>query len=202
MDARDLLLIQHAGVHAFDVSGSPSPTLADRTFGNISDVQVRLCPGLTMNSVAWLMWHIARTEDVFVNVIIAAKSEVFDDSWRKRLGVDRRDIGTSMTSDEVAALSDAVDVQAVRDYRRAVGQRTREFIGAMPASAWEGKIELSDMQRAADAGAFAPAAAGLAQYFAGWSRAGLLAALAVVHNATHIGEAQTVRSVGGFGLDH
>jgi hypothetical protein len=202
MDARDLLLIQHTGVHACDVTGSSSPTLADRTFSTMSEAQLRLRPGPNMNSVAWLMWHIARTEDVFVNVIIAAQPQVFDDPWRKRLRVDRRDIGTSMTSDEVAALSDGVDVQAVRDYRRAVGQRTREFIGAMPASAWEGKIEPSDMQRAAGAGAFAPAAAGLVQYFAGWSRAGLLAALAVAHNATHIGEAQTVRSLGGFGLDH
>ena len=42
----------------------------DRILGGISDDQMRLRPGKETNSIAWLVWHMARTEDVVVNLVV------------------------------------------------------------------------------------------------------------------------------------
>ena len=64
MDARDLLLDEHGRMHAAGVTGDKG-TLAERTFGGLSDDQMRVRPREDLNSLAWLMWHIARAEDIF-----------------------------------------------------------------------------------------------------------------------------------------
>lgn len=200
MDAKDLLLMQHVAMHSAAVSGSSRPTLADRALDKLTEAQLRLRPAPGMNSIAWCFWHIARAEDLFVNVALAGQPQSLDDAWRKRLGVDRRDIGTGMTADEVAALTDAIDVTALREYRDAAGRRTREVIAALPASGWEGQVGAEAMKRAAEAGAFAPAGAWLEQVFASFPRAAALAGITVSHCAQHIGETFTIRSLGGFGV--
>ena len=198
MDAKDLLLTQHAIVHSAAVSGARGGTLADRTF-KVSDEQMRVRPA-GQNSLAWLLWHMARAEDVFVNVIFQAGPQVHDATWRKRLGVDRPEFGAGMTADEVATLSDTIDLAALREYRDAVGRRTRELVREMPEAAWDGRVEAADMLRAVDAGALGRSAAPLSQFFTGQRRAVLLASILAVHNSEHLGEALTVRSLAGFSL--
>jgi hypothetical protein len=199
MDAKVVLLAQHAVLHAAAVSGARGPTLGDRTFGKMTDEQMRRRPVPGTNSCAWLLWHIARAEDLFVNVVFAAAPQVFDAGWRKRLGVDVLDIGTGNTPDEVAALSDGIDLPALREYRDAVGRRTRDLISGLADDAWEGRVEPADIQRAVDAGALGRAATGLSQFFTGQRRSVTLASIVAIHTSEHIGEALTVRGLGGFG---
>src|SRR5436305_13797476 len=116
MDARDLFLDQHAGVQSAAVGGNKM-SAAERTFGGLSDAQMRARPREDLNSLAWLMWHIARAEDIMVNVFIAGRPQVFDDTWAKRLGVSRRDFGIGMTSAEVSELTHALDPAALRGHR-------------------------------------------------------------------------------------
>ncbi|MBI1736590.1 MAG: DinB family protein [Candidatus Rokubacteria bacterium] len=198
MDAKDLLLTQHAIVHSAAVSGARGGTLADRTF-QVTDEQMRVRPA-GQNSLAWLLWHVARAEDVFVHLIFGAGAQVHDETWRTRLGVDRPEFGAGMTPEEVAALTDTIDLAALREYRNAVGRRTRDVLRELPDSAWEGRIEPADMQRAGDAGALGRAAAPLTQFFTGQRRAVLLPSILAIHTSEHIGEALTVRSLGGFSL--
>lgn len=199
MTARDLFLMQHAAVHGSAVRGRGGPTLADRAFANIPDARLRLRPAPGQNSLAWILWHIARAEDALVNLVLLAQPQVLDGGWVERMAVTRRDIGTGMTAEEVAALSEAADLAALREYRDAVGRRTRELVEAMPEDGWTGRVEAADVERAVAAGAFGGKAAPLAGYFTGWPRAAVLGGLAVIHSAEHIGEAFTVQSLGGFG---
>ena len=97
MDARDLFLDQHAAMHSVAVGGNKM-SAAERTFTGLTDAQMRVRPREDLNSVAWLMWHIARAEDIMVNTILAGRPQVFDDTWMKRLGIGRRDFGIGMTS--------------------------------------------------------------------------------------------------------
>jgi hypothetical protein len=64
--------------------------------------------------------------------VASGGSQVFDDAWMKRLGIGRRDFGIGMTSPEVTELTRQIDVGALREYRDAVGRRTREIIGRLP----------------------------------------------------------------------
>src|SRR5215472_15949396 len=66
MDARDLLLEEHSAVHSASVGGNTF-SIADRTFAGLTDEQMRVRPREDLNSLAWIMWHIARAEDVMTN---------------------------------------------------------------------------------------------------------------------------------------
>ena len=65
MDARDLFLDQHAVMHSAAVGGNKM-SAAERTFAGLTDEQMRVRPREDLNSLAWLMWHIARGEDIMV----------------------------------------------------------------------------------------------------------------------------------------
>jgi DinB family protein len=185
MDARDLFLQQHAAAHSAAVGGNRM-SMAERTFGGLSEAQMRVRPREDLNSLAWLMFHIARTEDVFVNTLLAGRPQVFDDDWAKRLALTRRDFGFGMTSAEVSDLSGQVDVPALREYRDAVGHRTRDVVAGFTPQDWQGTID-------------AHAAEGFSKNMPGRPRAAVLSTIALLHSAGHMGEAITVRSAGGFG---
>lgn len=196
MDARDLFLDQHAAVHSAAVGGNKM-SAAERALGGLSDEQMRVRPREDLNSLAWLLWHIARAEDIMVNAVLSGRAQVFDDAWMRRLGITRRDFGIGMTSPEVSELTRQIDLGALREYRDAVGFRTREVVGDFD---WSGAIPAEAMERAASEGAFSAARREpLVKAFTGRPRAAVLSGIALFHPSGHLGEAVTVRSAGGFG---
>lgn len=198
MDARDLLLDEHRRMHAATV-GDEKASLAERTFGGLSDEQMRARPREDLNSLAWLMWHIARAEDIFANVVLTERDQVLDDGWLARLKVPRRDFGVGMTKPEVTELTASVDVAALRDYRDAVGRRTQELVRGFAPADFQGELSTAALEQAAGLGCFGPRAEMVVKNFAGRPRVGVLGGLLVTHAAMHMGEAQTVRTAGGFG---
>src|SRR4051812_20221033 len=83
MDARDLFLAQHSAVHSKEVAGNAAST-AEGTFARLTDDQMRVRPREDLNSIAWLMWHIARAEDIIVGGVMAGRDQVFDEGgWMK-----------------------------------------------------------------------------------------------------------------------
>ena len=102
---------------------------------------MRVRPREDLNSIAWILWHIARAEDIILNPVLAGRSQVLDDAWVKRLGIARRDFGIGMTSAEVWDLTSKIDVGAVREYRDAVGRRTREIVEGFRPEDWQGQTE-------------------------------------------------------------
>ena len=76
MDALAFLYLQHARVHSSSVASGSS--LADLVFGSLTDQQMR---------------HMARVEDVAVNLVLAAGRQVLDDGWSSRLDIPRTDVG-------------------------------------------------------------------------------------------------------------
>lgn len=198
MDVRDLFLDQHAAMHSATVGGNKM-SQAERTFAGLSDEQMRVRPREELNSLAWLMWHIARAEDIVVNTILAGGAQVCDEAWKKRLGVGRPDFGIGMTSPEVTELTKRIDLGALREYRDAVGRRTRDVVSAFKREDWEGPVAADAVQRAAAAGCFGTRTEQLAQALPGRPRAAVLSGIALFHSAGHMGEAATVRAAGGFG---
>jgi hypothetical protein len=198
MDARDMFLEQHAAMQSAAVGGNKM-SLVERTLGGLTDEQMRVRPREDLNSVAWLVWHIARAEDIIVNPVLAGRDQVFDDAWMKRLGIARRDFGIGMTKPEVTELTDRIDIGALREYRDAVGRRTREIVGGFKADDWTGASTQAGAERAAAEGGFGAKPENIVKAFTGRPRAMLLSGLALFHPAGHLGEAMTVRTAGGFG---
>jgi hypothetical protein len=198
MDLLTFFLRQHAAVHARDVSGLTFSV--QRVFGEASDDQMRIRPGKGLNSLVWLLWHMARTEDAAVNPVVAGRDQVLDEEWMRRMNVPWRIIGTGMTDDEVTEMTARADVAAVRAYRSAVGLRTREVVEALRTDAWDEIVGAEDIKRGAAAGAFRDWVEGTQYPWQGLTRGDQLASSAIRHNAAHIGEAVTVRGLAGFAL--
>ncbi|HZP35046.1 MAG TPA: DinB family protein [Methylomirabilota bacterium] len=198
MEVRDLFLEQHAAMHTAAVGGN-TMSAADRAFAGLTEEQMRVRPREDLNSLAWLMWHIARAEDIVVNQVVGGGGQLFDEGWMRRLNVSRHDFGIGMTSPEVTELSQRIDVAALREYRDAVGRRTREVISGFRPEDWSVPVKADAVERAAAAGAFGARTEALVKGFPGRPRSALLSGIALFHCAGHMGEAATVRSAGGFG---
>ncbi len=198
MDVRELFLNQHALMHSAAVGGNKM-SAAERTFTGLADDQMRIRPREDLNSLAWLLWHIARVEDSIVNRMLAGRPQVFDETWMKRLGITRRDFGTGMTSAEVTELTRQIDLGPFRGYRDAVGLRTREVVGGFKPQDWEGEVTTEAVARTATEGAFGVRTEMLSKVFPGRPRAMVLSGIALFHSSGHMGEAATVRTAGGFG---
>jgi DinB family protein len=198
VDLVTFFLRQHAATHARDVSGDVFP--GQRIFAELTDDQIRVRPGSGLNSLVWLLWHMARTEDTAVNPVVAARDQVLDDAWMRRMNVPWRITGTGMNDDEVAEMTARADVASVRAYRSAVGRRTREVVAALRPDAWEETIGAEDIKRAGAAGAFRDWIEGAPYPWLGWTRGDQLASSALRHNAAHLGEAVTIRGLAGFAL--
>jgi hypothetical protein len=199
MDVRDLFLDQHAAMHSAAVGGNKM-SASERAFTGLTDEQMRVRPREDLNSLAWLMFHISRAEDIFVNTILGGRTQLFDDDgWAKRLAITRRDFGIGMTSAEVTELTRQIELGALREYRDAVGRRTREVVGGFKPQDWEGTVSADAVQRAASEGAFGVRTEQIVKGFPGRPRAAMLSGIALFHSAGHLGEAATVRTAGGFG---
>jgi DinB family protein len=124
MTAIEMFLLRHARMHA----------RVDSLTDGLTEAQVRDPVHAAVNPLAWLVWHMARCEDAAVNALVGDQPQVIDDGWPARLGVARRDVGTGMTMADVRDLSAAVDLVALSEYWKAVGERTPGAVrGLTPA---------------------------------------------------------------------
>jgi hypothetical protein len=187
-------LEQHAMLHTASLMPGSRWSFQDEISTDLSDQQLRQIPSGRLHSIVWLLWHSARTEDVAINLLLANTEQLlYADHWFERLAIPTRDIGTEMSAIDIATLSAQIDISAVRAYRRAVGQRTREIVQHLTASELPQRVETERIERAKAEGALVPAAYGVAEYWGRHSKGNLLLIPATRHSFTHLNEAGRVR---------
>ena len=191
MDAIDFFLIRYNELHA---------RLTDDLLSGLSDAQARGRPHPGVNTVAWLLWHAARVEDVGMNRFVADRTQVLDEGWPERLRVQRRDVGTGMSDSEVDELSARVDLQALREYWEAVTRRTLGVAETLRGLDLESPVPAERVTHVSfEEGAVAGEAAWLAKFWgAGRSRAWFLAQLPLLHVYGHYFEARVARGLWGI----
>ena len=74
--AIELFLSQHAMVHSAAVSQSGLWSFADEIWLGATEEIIRRIPRNCDHSVAWCMWHIARIEDVTMNMLVAGDPQI------------------------------------------------------------------------------------------------------------------------------
>jgi hypothetical protein len=169
---------------------SSVPSIADQVFSGLTDQLMRARPAKGFNSLVWLLWHMARVEDVGVNLIVTAGQQVLDKGWSSRLGVPRADVGNGMTEDELTEFTTAADIAEIRAYRDAVGRRTQDVVATLAPASWMELVSTADAARVPK----------WFKAFVGQPRAFELGTSAITHNAIHLGEAVTIRSLVGVAL--
>ena len=190
MDAVDFFLLRYETLHR---------TLLDDLLKGLTETQVRTRPHAGVNTIAWLIWHTARIEDVGVNRFVVDGAQVLDDGWRARLGIDRRDVGTGMTDAEVDALSARIDIAALCSYWEALTRRTLEIVETLRGQDLGAVVPADRVKRVcADEGAVAPGAEWLTEFWANRRpRAWVLAQTPLLHVYGHYFEARVAAGLWG-----
>ncbi len=89
------------------MSGSGEWSFADEVLSGLDEAALRHTPPGGEHSIAWILWHLARIEDVTMNLLVAGSPQVFQSAgWRERLGAELEHTGNAM------------DVDAARSVRR------------------------------------------------------------------------------------
>jgi hypothetical protein len=170
----------------------------DELLGGLADDQVRQRPLPGVNSIAWLLWHMTRCEDIGVNRLVADRPQVLlDGDWPARLKVSLTDIGTGMADDEVTNFSARVDLDGLRAYRAAVGRRTLEVVHRLRPEDLDQVLDPAHARRVVEEGALGANAGWVEDKWRGVTKGWCLAQLGLTHNFTHFGEAFRMRRLLG-----
>ncbi len=111
----DLFLEQHAMVHSAKLAGSNLWSFEDEICQDLSESAARDIPPGCDHSIVWIFWHIARIEDITMNLLVAGSPQIFNTGdWKQKLKVDGCDTGNMMKPEDVSALSRAIDLEALR----------------------------------------------------------------------------------------
>ena len=190
-----LFLQQHAMVHDEKMSNSDLHSFSDEVWQEANETVIRCVPAKFEHSIAWLLWHIARIEDMTMNALLAGKTQIFhQDSWLEKLRINVRHSGNVvMDKDAVTALSQVIDIDTLRAYRLAVGRSTREAVKGLQPDELGQKVDSARLQELLDDGSVAEEASDLLTYWGNLTKAGLLLMPPTRHNFIHLNEALKVK---------
>ena len=147
-EAIGLCLQQHAMVHASEMSNIKEITFEDELWEGLREAAFRIMPTPQAKTIAWGIWHVTRIEDITMNILVAGEAQVINSShWMEKLKVAVCDTGNAMTDGEIIDLSSKLDMAELRNYRMAVGRRTREIIQSFQPADVKRKMEPKRLKR-------------------------------------------------------
>lgn len=193
--AIQLFLSQHARLHSAKMAQSEPWSFEDELFSDLGEEQTRRIPPSFEHSIAWNIWHIARIEDVTMNMLAAGSPQILHlGNWLERMKIGVHDTGNLMDPQDVAELSATIDVEALRAYRLAVGRRTRQIVQQLQPQALRQMVEPARLQQVVQEGAVVESASDLIDYWSKRNIAGLLLMPATRHNFVHLNESLNIKS--------
>jgi len=192
--AIDLFLKQHAMVHSSKIARSGLWSFEDEALEDLTDGQIRMIPMNGEHSIAWILLHIARIEDITMNMLVADAKQLFiQDGWAKKLKINVVHSANKMDDESVAKLSKKIDVTALKAYRIAVGRQTRKIVKKLQAEDFKKKVGPARIQQVMNEKAVAKEAVEIINYWSTRTIAGLLLMPATRHNMLHLNEALRIR---------
>jgi hypothetical protein len=194
-EAMQLFFSQHAVLHSAKMAQLEQWSFEDAILNDITEEQIRRIPQNCEHSVAWNIWHIARIEDVTMNMLVAGGPQILNQSnWLGQMKISARDTGNVMNEEGVADLSETIDIAALREYRLTVGRRTRKIVKQLQPVDLISKVDPTQLQKVKKEGAVVDAASDLLEYWRKRNIAGLLLMPATRHNLVHLNEALQLKT--------
>lgn len=139
-EAVETALSLHAELHRAVVSALKDPNAVDALIEDITPTECAVMPTQKDETIAWAVWHIARIEDLTMNLLVGNGAQVFDENRQKRIGTTVRDTGNAMSDDEILSFSRQISFHNLLQYRDAVGIRSREILRALRPGDMKRKI--------------------------------------------------------------
>jgi hypothetical protein len=191
---RDLFNKQHSTLHSGKLSRENVYSYADEVFGDLSEDQMRDLSHQDEHSLVWILWHIARIEDVTMNVLAGGASQIYlRDGWKEKLASPIDHVGNDVSRRELETLTEQVDLKVLFSYRNAVGRGTRELVAGLEWEVLKAQVDPARLDRLIEEGAVLLASQGLLDYWGKRTIAGLLLMPPTRHLMVHLNEANDLR---------
>lgn len=119
MDAKELLLR----------SLEESNGYLTRALNGLTQEEATWSPSPECNSIAFILWHMTRVEDFFVNRVIRREKELYETKkWQEKLGTPVKAYG--YTVEELRAWP-APKLEILREYANSVRESTLAFLNSI-----------------------------------------------------------------------
>jgi len=154
-EAIELCLLMHSLVHNSKVGNCNYTTYEDKLWDGLNEAVFRAVPtkkSAQARTIAWNLWHTTRIEDITANILIADDIQILSNDWLRRLNTTIRDTGNAMTAEEIADFSNSIIMEELRNYRTAVGKKTRKIISHLEANDLKKKMRSNQLTRIIDEG--------------------------------------------------
>jgi hypothetical protein len=145
--AIEITLDLHSELHTSEVSGLKCKNAVDELLRDLQEREYAIMPTSKDETMAWAVWHIARIEDLTMNILVNNASQVFNESWKERMQVSVSDTGNAMTDEEIMQFSKQVCVRELLSYRSAVGSKSREIVWQLKPDDMKRKVSPESISR-------------------------------------------------------
>ena len=99
-----------------------------KALDGLTQEEVAWSPAPECNSIAFILWHIARIEDFFVNRVIQREEELYEaGGWREKLGRPAKEAVYQYTAEQLQAWP-VPKLQVLRGYADSVREKTLAFL--------------------------------------------------------------------------
>jgi uncharacterized damage-inducible protein DinB len=100
----------------------------------LTPAELRWQPTLASNSISWIVWHMARVEDRWLNRVLRSDVERWiRDGWHEKFGMSKEAHGYGETETEVRAMPE-VAMSDLLTYFDAVRQSTLAYLERMTSA--------------------------------------------------------------------
>ncbi len=155
--------------------------MLDRGTADLTPEQLHAIPAgnARANTIAFEMWHYARTEDNIVRFILQGRRPTvwMEGGWGERLGLPAVAQGTGMPSEDAQAMR-IDDLDGFKQYVRAVWQSTSDYLANPDTSVFDTPVMVKPLGEM-------PAIRALGQ-------------VCMTHGFTHLGELELCRTLLGL----
>lgn len=150
-DAKRLFFELHSKLHLSSMTGTVKNEV-DYLLNDLVPDEYSIMPTSKDETIAWVLWHISRIEDLTMGILVADGNQLLNDEWKRRLNVSISDTGNALSDDEIMELSRQLNIKELISYRNAVGQRTRDIVRSLSAKEMKRTVFLHGLESVMHAG--------------------------------------------------
>jgi hypothetical protein len=188
-EAMELFLNLHEALHASAVTGGV-PNEVDALLCDLTPEEAAAMPEKKGETINWALWHMARIEDITMNMFVAQKKQVFTKTVQQKINSPITDTGNALTQEEIRSFSSRVRLPALIAYWNAVASRTRDIVLLLTADDMKRPVDKHSLDAVLAAGGVTSRqdSVWLLDYWGGKDVAGLLLMPPTRHLMLHLND--------------
>jgi uncharacterized damage-inducible protein DinB len=103
----------------------------DEAIAKLSEDELSFQPKPHSNSISFLMWHVARVEDLWINRSLLGTKEIYESGdWYKKFGTPAQDFGFGYDIQKIAAWP-IPKLELLHSYAAAVRRQTEDYLNTL-----------------------------------------------------------------------